>query len=253
MDAEFDYGSLTDFHYLFFDLLAGFFHHFFDTCRVDTAIGYQALEAETCNLAAQRVEAGQQDRFRGIVHDQVYAGSGFERADITSFAADDLTFYLIAFQVENGNGVFDSLLRSGTLDRLDNDLAGFFIGFLLGVVDYFLLNANSLCMRLVAQAFNDLVLGFFSCKTSDLFKPADMLFLVLLEFGTFVIDYLDLAVQVFLDGIVFLELFFKAGLFLTERLLFLADPVFRIVYFPVTLGNFFFVGGFQLNKLLFRF
>jgi hypothetical protein len=45
------------------------------------------------------------------------------------FAADDLPFDLVCFKVEYGNGIFDGNFGSSTLDGLDHDLTGLFIGF----------------------------------------------------------------------------------------------------------------------------
>jgi hypothetical protein len=43
MNAHFYHGTFSYFHHLFFQLAACFFYHFFNTGRVDTAIGNQSL------------------------------------------------------------------------------------------------------------------------------------------------------------------------------------------------------------------
>jgi len=50
------------------------------------------------HFAAYRVESGQDDRFGGVVDDQVDAGGGLQGADIAPFATDDATFHLIGRQ-----------------------------------------------------------------------------------------------------------------------------------------------------------
>ena len=81
--------------------------------------------------------------------------------DISAFTTNDLSFYFVTFQVENSNGVFNGLFCCCTLYSLNNDLAGFFIGLLLGIVNNFLLNGKSLGMSFIFQAFYQLCFGFF--------------------------------------------------------------------------------------------
>ena len=45
MNTQFDHRSFTNFHHLVFYLFTGFFHYFFNTGRVNTAIGHQSLKA----------------------------------------------------------------------------------------------------------------------------------------------------------------------------------------------------------------
>jgi hypothetical protein len=44
VDIEVDDGAFTDFDDLLFELFAHLGHHFFDTGRVNTAVGHEALE-----------------------------------------------------------------------------------------------------------------------------------------------------------------------------------------------------------------
>jgi len=48
--------------------------------------------------------------------------------------------------------------------------------------------------------------GFFGTESGNFFEAADMLFLMLFEFGTLEVNQLDLTVQIFLDRIIFLGL-----------------------------------------------
>src|SRR5579863_3722233 len=128
MDTQFDNGTLPDLQDLFFNLLAGLFHDLFDPGGVDAPVGNQPLKGYPADLPSQRVEGGQNDGLRCVIHDEIHARSGLDGPDITTFPADDLSLDLIAFQVEYGDGVFYGLLRGRPLDALDNDLPGFFIG-----------------------------------------------------------------------------------------------------------------------------
>ena len=55
------------------------------------------------DLAADRVEAGQQHRLGGVVDDQVDAGHRLERADVAALAADDPALHLVAGQVQHAD------------------------------------------------------------------------------------------------------------------------------------------------------
>ena len=121
-----------------------------------------------------------------------------------------------------------------------DDLAGFFIGFLAGIVDDLLLQGKRTGLGFLPEAFNELGPGFFRGQGGDLFQPADMLFLVFLQFGPLVIDHFYLPVQVLLNDIIVLRLFLQGFqllidplLLLNDALLFLLDTGFRIVDLPV--------------------
>src|SRR6185436_20960361 len=103
----------------------------------------------------------------------------FNSTDITTFPTNDLALYFITFQVENRNGIFNSLFRGSTLYGLNNDFAGFFIGLLFCIVNYFLLNTDSLCLSFIPQAFYQLAFGFIRSKTRNFLKTTNMFFLML--------------------------------------------------------------------------
>ena len=106
------------------------------------------------------------DGFRGVIYNQVNTGIT-SMLDITSF--DQWSgLWSHRFQVENSNGVFNSLFSNGTLYRLDNNLAGFFVGFLLGII-------NNVLLQLPAPVV--IRASFFRLSTSCVFassavKPA---------------------------------------------------------------------------------
>ena len=62
---------------------------------MNTAILNQLFKGEPCNLAADRVKAGNGDGFGSIVNNKVTACQGFKAADIAAFTADDASFHLV--------------------------------------------------------------------------------------------------------------------------------------------------------------
>src|ERR1700744_1108912 len=123
MDTQFYHGPFADLHYLLLDLLTRFFHDLLDPGGVDTTVGYQPLQRKPGDLPAERVERRKNDGLGRIVHDEVYPCGGFDSTDIPAFPANDLPLDLVAFQVEYGDGILDSLLCGSPLDALDDDLS----------------------------------------------------------------------------------------------------------------------------------
>ena len=139
------------------------------------------------------------------------------------------------------------------MDALDNDLPGFLVGLLACILNDLLLQGKGSGMGLLFEAFNQLGLGILCAKTGNFFQLADMLFLVLFEFSSFLVDDLNLPVEVFLDGVVFLNLLLYRFNLLVDGLLLLLDPVFRVIDFLVFLQGVPFVVGLELDKTLFCF
>ena len=87
------FASFADF---LIDFFAGLFDHFFNACRMDTAIGNQFFQSNAGDFTAYGIKARQDDRFRRIVDDEIDAGQRFNSPDIASFTADDAAFRLIS-------------------------------------------------------------------------------------------------------------------------------------------------------------
>lgn len=123
----------------------------------------------------------------------------------------------------------------------------------LGIINDFLLNGNGLCLRFLFKAFHQLCFCFLSSQSGNFFKATNMLFLVFFQFGPFDINELDLAVQVLLNSLVFLNLFVQIGFFLVDADLFLFSPVLQVADFAVPVQHFLIMLHFQLYKFLFCF
>ena len=84
---------------------------FFDARRMDAAVGDQPLDRLLGDLAAVGIEAGQDDRARRVVDDQVDAGGELERADVAALAADDAPLEIVARQVDDRHRGLDRRAR----------------------------------------------------------------------------------------------------------------------------------------------
>jgi hypothetical protein len=82
------------------DFGAGLGHDFLDAAGVDAAVGHELGEGQAGDFAADRVEGADDDRFRGVVDDQVHARGLFEGADVASLATDDAALHLVVGQMD---------------------------------------------------------------------------------------------------------------------------------------------------------
>ncbi len=95
-----------------------------DPVRVDPAVEDQLLQGQPGDLAADRVEAGQQHGLGRVVDDQVDAGDRLEGPDVAALAADDPALHLVAGQVQHRDDRLGGLLGGQPLDGQRDDLAG---------------------------------------------------------------------------------------------------------------------------------
>src|ERR1035437_9468352 len=87
-DAELLAGGLPLLLDALADLAAALADHLLDAGRVDPAVGEEALQRDPRHLSPDRVEPAEDDRFRGVVDDDVDARRRLERADVAALAAD---------------------------------------------------------------------------------------------------------------------------------------------------------------------
>ncbi len=222
----------------------------FDAGRVDAAVHHQLVEGQAGHFAADRVEGGKQDGVRGIVHDDFYAGSGFQGADVATFAADDAAFDFIALDGEGGNGVFDGGFGSGTLDGVDNDAFRFLGGVQTGLVHHIVDVSLRLGAGLGLHVLYEHVLRLGGCHAGNGFQ-------LFVGLGTQTLEFFGLAAEVFLLGLEAVlqifgvaELFLEVGILLAQGALFLFDPVFGLAQLVVLFVYMLFVLGFELEVFL---
>ena len=93
-----------------------------DAGRVDAAVGDEALDRLARDLAAERIEAREDDRAGRVVDDQLDAGGGLEGADVAALAADDAALEVVARQVDDRHRRLDGVLGGAALDGVGDDL-----------------------------------------------------------------------------------------------------------------------------------
>jgi hypothetical protein len=107
MYAQVNTGALANFSDLFFDLFAGFVHHFLDPGRVNASISNQSMQSHTRNFAAEWIEAAQYNGFWRIVDLHFHPSGCFEGPYVSSFATYNLTFNLVVFNGKYRDGIFN--------------------------------------------------------------------------------------------------------------------------------------------------
>ena len=123
-DAERERRGLPFLEQLLIELLADLLDQLLDARRMDAAVLHQALERDARDLAADRIEAGEDDRFRRVVDDEVDAGGQLERADVASLAADDAALHVFAREIDDGDRVLGDVVGGHALDGHAEDLLG---------------------------------------------------------------------------------------------------------------------------------
>ncbi len=141
-----------------------------DPLRVDAAVEDQPLQGQPADLAPHRVEAGQQDRLRRVVDDQVDPGDRLEGADVAALAADDPALHVIARQVQDGDHGLAGLLAGDALDGQRHDLAGALLAVLARVALDVPDRDRGLSLRLALDAGDQLGLGLLGGQPGGLLQ-----------------------------------------------------------------------------------
>src|SRR5205085_9383850 len=166
---------------LFVELLPHLLHQLLDAGGVDASVLHEALERDAGDLAADGIEAGEDDRFGRVVDDEVDAGGQLQRADVAPFAADDAALHVLARQVDHRYGVLRDVVRGHALDGHAEDLAGALLSELVGFGLDALDDARGVELRFVLDAADQLALRFLGAEACDLLDLVALLFDELLE------------------------------------------------------------------------
>ena len=230
LQAAVQHGLFARAEDLLVDFLAHLLHELLDAGRVDAAVADEFFHHAARDFLADGVETADDDRFRGVVDEDVDAGRRLERADVASFAADDAALHLVVGERDGGGGAFVGAVAGVALDGVGEELLGFAFGALAGVLDDVADEEAGLVFDLAFEFFEDHAAGGLAVELGDalefvdlavdrvleLFLFLDEAFALLHEFGFLALVVLDLRVQ----GIV---LAVEVLLFLREAFFLLGD------------------------------
>src|SRR5438552_9746753 len=128
--ADLEHRPLTGLADRLFQLLLRLADHLLDAPGVDAPVGQQPLEREPRELTTDRVVAGDDDRLRRVVDDEVDTGGRLDGADVPPFAADDAPLHVVARERHHRHRTLGDELARETLDGNRHDLLGTPVGFL---------------------------------------------------------------------------------------------------------------------------
>src|SRR3989344_7180648 len=116
-----------------FDIESGMLEIFLDPGRLDAAVFDQTSKSDAGDFAADRVEARETNLTRRFLHTDINAGDFFENADIAALLADDAALGFLVGTGHGGNGKLGDVVGGTGAHGVDQDFAGQFIRFGLGL------------------------------------------------------------------------------------------------------------------------
>ena len=127
---------------------------------MDAAVGNQLLQRDTGHLAANRIKRGNDDRFRGIVDDQINARRRLQRADVAALAANDAALHILVGQGYDGHSGLCDVIGSAALNRHGDDIARLLLSLVLRVLLNLANEHASIMERFLLNTLDDHVLRF---------------------------------------------------------------------------------------------
>ena len=174
-DGELQEGGLALGLDLLLELRLDLLDHLFDARRMDAAVGDQALQGDAGHLAAERIEAGEDDRFRRVVDDEVDAGRHLQGADVAPLAADDAPLHLVARQHHHRDRGLGDVVRGGALDGHADDALRLLVGLLAGLVLDPLDDVRGLDAGVVFEQADQLLARLLGGQAGDLLELGALL------------------------------------------------------------------------------
>ena len=200
-------------------LAASLVNHFLNAGRMDTTVNDQLFECQTCDFTANRIERGQGDRLGRIVDDEVYAGKGFQRADVASLAADNAALHLVVRQRNNRNGRLGYLIGGTALDCGRDDLTGSLLALVLqALIDLAQLD-GCIVGCFVFNGLDEHIACFVAGHAGNLFQLFYLLELDALEFFLFLLACVQLAAKVIILAVEHIALLVQCFLALNQAAL----------------------------------
>ena len=175
------------------DLGPGLGDDLLDAAGMDPAVGDELGDGDPGDLAADRVEARQDDGLGGVVDDQVDAGRLLEGPDVAAFATDDPALHLVRWQVDDRDGVLGGVIRGDPLDGGHDDVAGLVLGVLAGTSLDGTGDLDGVVLGLFADGLDEDVLGVVGRHVRHALEGGDLL---AVGAGQFLAGLVELALAV---------------------------------------------------------
>ena len=181
MNAEVEGSFLSLVFHCHIQFLPDFIRDLFDPGRMDPAVLHQPLNGQPRDLSSERIVAGQDNRLRRIVDDEIDPGCRLERPDVPSFPPDDSSLHLVVGKIHDRYGCLGNVIAGVTLDRQADDVLGLLVGFFLGLVLDPLDRFCGLELGFILHRDHQLALGLLRGHIRDLFQHLPLFPEALLE------------------------------------------------------------------------
>ena len=164
---------------------------------MDAAVHDELLQRDAGDLAAHRVERGDDDGLGRVVDDEVNARRRFEGADVAALAADDAALHVVVGQRHHGNGGLGHVVGGALLDGQRDDVAGLLVGLFLGPGFDLAHHDGGVMVGVLLDAADEDVLGVLHGHVGDAFEFLLLLLMQLLRFLLYALSVLVLGVELF--------------------------------------------------------
>ena len=144
---------------------------------MDAPVLDELRQGETGDLAADRVEATDDDGLGRVVDDQVDAGGLLQGADVAPLTADDAALHLVRGQRHHGHGHLGRVVGHDALDGRDHDVARLVLGLVAGLALDGAGDAHGVILGLCPDRFEELRLGLLATHLADPLQGRDLLLL----------------------------------------------------------------------------
>ena len=139
---------LTGLFHVLFHFCGGIFDELFDAGGVNTAVRNQFLQRPTSCFTADRIKAGNRDRFRCIIHHNIYPGGLLKGTNVTAVSANNPPLHLFVRQLHHRNRLFRHLIAGNALDGHHHQFARFLVGVFFSLILNFAHDARHILARL---------------------------------------------------------------------------------------------------------
>src|SRR5258708_16633082 len=141
---------------------------------MNPAVDDELVQRDPRPLAADRVEAADDDGLRGVVDDEVDPGRLLQGADVAALFADDASFELVGRQRQHRNRDLGGLVGGDALYRLGDDLASATLTLVTGRQLGFAYLAGDLVPKVLLDLRHHDPLSFLTAHVGDPLQPPSL-------------------------------------------------------------------------------
>ena len=216
MDTHIDGRALTSLNHLFLDLTANLCHHLLDAGGMDTAVAHQLMQCQASDLAAHRVKSRQHDSLGRVINHDLDACCSLQSTDITALTTDDATLNFVIINMEHRHSILDRSLGSDTLDGLDDDALGLFVGSHLGIIHDIVDVTCRIGLSLILERLDQFLLSLIGRQAAHVLKRVANALLHLVDILLALVKHCHLVLDIHLQALDLIAAALEFALLLVE-------------------------------------